>query len=157
MRDDSGVPEPIEFRARPAGEPPAADLIEAMVAELAELYGSRLDGPGSPSARPEELGPPHGACLVGYLDGGAVAVGAVKRLDDALCEIKRMYVAPAGRGRGLARALLGALEDEARRLGYPTVRLDTGPGQPHAPRAVPLGRIPRDPRLQRQPAGVVLG
>jgi GNAT superfamily N-acetyltransferase len=42
-----------------------------------------------------------------------------------------MYVVPAARGRGLARALLRALEDAARALGYETVRLDTGPRQPH--------------------------
>jgi GNAT superfamily N-acetyltransferase len=45
-----------------------------------------------------------------------------------------MYVAPAARGRGVARALLTALEDEARRLGYEVARLDTGPHQPHAER-----------------------
>jgi GNAT superfamily N-acetyltransferase len=43
-----------------------------------------------------------------------------------------MYVVPAARGRGHARALLRALEDAARGLGYATVRLDTGPRQAHA-------------------------
>ncbi len=43
-----------------------------------------------------------------------------------------MYVAPAGRSQGVARALLGALEDAARERGYARVRLDTGPRQPHA-------------------------
>ncbi len=43
-----------------------------------------------------------------------------------------MYVAPAARGRGVARILLGALEDRARALGYATVSLDTGPKQPAA-------------------------
>ena len=64
--------------------------------------------------------------------GEPVAVGAVKRLDDGLCEIKRMYVAPEARGRGVARALLVALEDAARSLGYARARLDTGPSQPQA-------------------------
>ncbi len=136
VRDDSEVPHDAEaqltFAAVPAGEPPASDLIEAMVAEIARLYGSRLDVPGKPSASPAELGPPSGACLVGWLGEEPVAVGAVKRLDAATCEIKRMYVAPAGRGRGVARALLGALEDAARGLGYRVARLDTGSKQPHA-------------------------
>jgi GNAT superfamily N-acetyltransferase len=43
-----------------------------------------------------------------------------------------MYVEPDARSRGHARRLLRGLEDAARRLGYTTVRLDTGPKQPHA-------------------------
>jgi len=43
-----------------------------------------------------------------------------------------MYVVPAARGHGVARALLRALEDAARGLGYGVARLDTGPRQPHA-------------------------
>jgi GNAT superfamily N-acetyltransferase len=39
---------------------------------------------------------------------------------------------PAARGQGIARALLHALEDAAKRIGYDVVRLDTGPRQPHA-------------------------
>ena len=102
------------------------------MAEVSELYGERIDGAGKPTASPAELTPPLGACLVGFLDGEPIAVGAVKRLAPAVAEIKRMYVAPAGRSRGLARALLIALETAARDLGYERVRLDTGTSQPHA-------------------------
>jgi len=45
-----------------------------------------------------------------------------------------MYVRPDHRRAGIAAALLGALEDAARSMGYRTVRLDTGPRQPHAQR-----------------------
>jgi GNAT superfamily N-acetyltransferase len=135
MRDDSGVTEPAEtlvaFAPCEAGAPPAKDLIEAMIEELEAFYG-RIDRPGMPSATPEDFGPPGGVCLVGRIGAEPVCVGAVKRLDDGLAEIKRMYVAPAGRSRGVARALLIALEDAARDLGYDRVRLDTGPRQPHA-------------------------
>ena len=58
--------------------------------------------------------------------------GGVKRLDDERCEIKKMYVVPPMRGRGVARALLHELEDVARRLGYVIARLDTGPRQGNA-------------------------
>ncbi|HEV3001583.1 MAG TPA: GNAT family N-acetyltransferase, partial [Solirubrobacteraceae bacterium] len=122
----------MELRAVNAGEPPASDLIEAMVREMEPLYG-RIDVPDMPSGRPEDFGPPGGAFVVGFDGGGrAVCGGGVKRLEDGVAEIKRMYVVPEARGRGVARALLGALEDAARSLGYERVRLDVGPKQPAA-------------------------
>ena len=54
------------------------------------------------------------------------------RYDETTAEIRRMYVAPAARGRGLSRLVLAALEDEARELGYSFVRLETGDRQPEA-------------------------
>ena len=115
-----------------AARPPASDLIEAMVADLEPLYG-RIDKPGMPSARPYEFGPPHGVFIVGFdEEGNALTGGGVKRLEAGLAEIKRMYVVPEARGRGIARQLLVALENAARALGYERVRLDTGPKQPHA-------------------------
>src|SRR5436190_5536985 len=122
------------FERVPAGESPARELIAAMVDEVDGLYGGRLDeDPRSPSATPADFAPPGGACVVGYdEERRAVCVGGVKRLDDRTAEIKRMYVLPEARGRGAARALLTALEDAARDLGYVRVRLDTGRDQPHA-------------------------
>jgi GNAT superfamily N-acetyltransferase len=134
MRSErAGEPAPaaLSFSREPADRPPASDLIEAMVVELLPVYG-RIDGPRAPSARPQDFAPPGGSFLVGRLGDAVVCGGGVKRLSAACAEIKRMYVAPAMRGRGLARTLLGALEDEARRLGYRLARLDTGPEQPHA-------------------------
>jgi GNAT superfamily N-acetyltransferase len=104
-----------------------------MVQEMVPLYG-RIDVPEAPTASPDQMAPPHGAFLVIYEDGVAVAGGGLKRLDEQACEIKRMFVIPEARGRGLAGVLLVALEDEARRLGYAIARLDTGPKQPHAQR-----------------------
>ena len=117
----------------PAGTGDAADLVAAMVAEMRELYeGLDLDAPDMPKAGPAELGPPGGLYLVGYRDGAAVCGGGIKRLPDGACEIKRMYVVPAARRAGVARALLAALEDAARGMGYLVARLDTGERQPHA-------------------------
>src|ERR687885_1405568 len=121
----------VTFRRARADEPPGDALLEAMIVELEPLYG-RIDVPGAPTASPDELAAPRGAFLVGFTPGGeAIACGGVKALAGGACEIKRMYVAPGARGRGVARALLAALEDEARRLGYRVARLDTGPRQPH--------------------------
>jgi GNAT superfamily N-acetyltransferase len=85
-----------------------------------------------PTAGAADLGPPGGTFVVGYRDGQPVCGGGIKRLPDGACEIKRMYVVPAARRQGVARALLRALEEAARGLGYDIVRLDTGPLQPHA-------------------------
>jgi GNAT superfamily N-acetyltransferase len=124
----------LVFRPVPLDEEPASSLAALMRAEIAALYaGLDLDDEIMPKAGPAELGPPGGAFLVGF-DGDErpVCCGGIKRLEGGACEIKRMYVAPDARGRGVARELLRALEDAARDLGYGVVRLDTGPLQPHA-------------------------
>ncbi len=73
-------------------------------------------------------------------------VGAVRRMDADVGEIKRMFVRPAARSRGVAGALLEALEATARSLGYRRVRLDTGPKQVHAIRLYQrAGYVPIDP------------
>ena len=118
----------VVWRPADAGAPPASALIEDMILELVGFYG-RIDGPDAPSASPADFEPPGGAFLVGWAGDRPVAGGGVKRLDEHTGEIKRMYVVPDWRGRGMAGALLDALEREARRLGYRRVRLDTGPRQ----------------------------
>jgi GNAT superfamily N-acetyltransferase len=125
----------MELTVRPgrADEPPGSDLLEAMLDELAPLYG-RIDVPGAPTATPDQMAPPRGAFLLVWRGEDPVACGGLKRLDAGACEIKRMFVAPHARGEGVAGVLLVALEDEARRLGYAIARLDTGPRQPHAQR-----------------------
>lgn len=125
----------IDFRPGSVDSGPGAVLIQAMREEMAAVYdGLELDAPDMPRAGAADLSGPHGAFLVGWDGSEPVCCGGVKRLPDGACEIKRMYVVPAARGRGVARALLHALEDEARRLGYAIARLDTGPRQPHARR-----------------------
>ena len=83
---------------------------------------------------PSELRAPDGTYLVGWEGETAVAGGGVRRMDDGLAEIKRMFVRPAARSRGIAGELLRALEGAARSMGYTRVRLDTGPKQEHAER-----------------------
>jgi GNAT superfamily N-acetyltransferase len=129
-REDSEV---LRAETVPSDQPPATDLVEAMIQDVAQMYG-RIDVPGAPSATPAEMAPPDGAFVVLFDDDAPVAGGGLKRLDGEACEIKRMYVVPEARGRGLGRALLEALEAEARRLGYRLARLDTGPQQPGAQR-----------------------
>ena len=127
---------PLTFRPVAMDVEPAASLAAAMRAEMRVLYDDLdIDSSAMPAAGPSELGPPDGTFLVGYEDDGTpVCCGGVKGLGGGACEIKRMFIAPAARGRGYARVLLAALEDAARRLGYATARLDTGPRQPQAER-----------------------
>ena len=126
---------PLQARTIPADAPDAAAIIDAMTAEVSALYGGDMSGPGTPSATPQDFAPPAGRFVVLYDgDGRPVAGGGVKTLAPGLGEIKRMYVVPEARGRGVARELLVALEEAARELGYERVRLDTGPKQPHAER-----------------------
>lgn len=133
MTRERAAPPQLTFRsARPdAGEGLA--LLAAMREEIAAIYdGQDLDGPQMPKAGPAELGPPRGDFLVGWLDGVPVCCGGIKDLGSGTCELKRMFVAPDARGRGVARLLLHALEGRARELGHTLARLDTGPRQPHA-------------------------
>jgi GNAT superfamily N-acetyltransferase len=123
----------LDFRHVSAADGDGATLVAAMIEEMRELYhGLDLNAPDMPTAGAADLGPPGGTFVVGYCDGQPVCGGGIKRLPDEACEIKRMYVVPAARRQGVARALLRALEEAARGLGYDIARLDTGPLQPHA-------------------------
>lgn len=136
MREDSRtiVADDLTTRACRADADPARDLVEAMVAEMEPLYG-RIDVPEAPTAGADDMWPPRGTFLVVFSGDEPIAGGGVKGLPDpGACEIKRMFVVPAQRGRGVAGFLLTALEDEARALGFTIARLDTGEKQPHAQR-----------------------
>ena len=65
-------------------------------------------------------------------DGTALGCGALRQLADGAAEVKRMYVVPAARGRGVSKAVLAGLEAAARDRGWTTLRLETGPLQPEA-------------------------
>jgi GNAT superfamily N-acetyltransferase len=120
----------IRFERCDPEQAPASDLLAEMRVELNDVYESfnRLD---NPPLSPEELRGPGGAYVVGYEGSDAVAGGGLRHLDEGVAEIKRMFVRPVARSRGVARELLAALEEAARELGYARVRLDTGPKQIH--------------------------
>ncbi|HKS58754.1 MAG TPA: GNAT family N-acetyltransferase [Steroidobacteraceae bacterium] len=81
---------------------------------------------------PTEYGAPAGAFILAEDGGHYVACIAVRRFSDEVGEIKRLYVAPAARGRGLGRVLVERIVVEARKLGYDSLLLDTLPSMKEA-------------------------
>ncbi len=108
------------------------DVFALVVAQQVELTGRDGRGDIGPTRHAEMFEPPDGVFLAVRDEGSAVACGGVCRFDATRAELKRMYVVPEARGRGLGRLLLEALEDEARRLGYTGIVLETGEGQAEA-------------------------
>jgi putative acetyltransferase len=86
---------------------------------------------------PTEYGPPHGGFLLAEHDGRFVGCGGFRMFsaDATIAEMKRLYVAPSGRGHGIGRALAVRVIDEARARGYAAIRLDTLPTM-HSARAM---------------------
>jgi GNAT superfamily N-acetyltransferase len=130
----------VEIRPGSLDADPGRALAHALWLELGERYaddpheketeaGSDVAGDDLES---HQLAPPNGVFLVAFEDGEPVACGGVRRHDDGVGEIKRMYVAPGARGRGHSRTLLRALEDAARGLGYHALVLESGLRQPEA-------------------------
>ncbi|HVP14787.1 MAG TPA: GNAT family N-acetyltransferase [Terriglobales bacterium] len=79
------------------------------------------------AALPGAYAPPRGLLLLAEADGQAAGCVALRPLDPLACEMKRLFVRPAWRRRGLGRLLCEALISEAEDLGYACMRLDTVP------------------------------
>ncbi|SOC53388.1 Ribosomal protein S18 acetylase RimI [Blastococcus aggregatus] len=92
--------------------------------EIRDLYGAETEPGRPPSAADISV------VLVALADDGTpLGCGALRALGDGVAEVKRMYVVPAARRRGISRLVLTGLEDAARSRGWTTLRLETGPLQ----------------------------
>lgn len=83
------------------------------------------DFEGELTSLPGEYSPPGGTILLARFDGAAAGCVALRRIDGETCEMKRLYVRPQRRGRGIGRRLAEKVIERARSLGYHAMRLDT--------------------------------
>ena len=126
----------MEIRDSDIAVDPGRVLATEMWADMAIRYA---DDPTAPEPKgdtddlhPEQLAPPTGRFIIVYDAGEPIACGAIRRHDDETAEIKRMWVRPTARGRGVARLILDELESSAVRIGYRATVLETGVRQPEA-------------------------
>ena len=108
----------------------SAPLVAALWSDLLERYGQPDPDPDGLTAA--GLAPSDGAFVVAWADTTPVGCGGVRRYEPGVGEVKRMYVTPTHRGRGIARGVLAALETAAVHLGYDRLILETGLRQPEA-------------------------
>lgn len=127
----------MHIRRVPFDHPDAVKLNDAVQAEYHVRYG---DGGDATVLAPSDFQPPNGVYLIAYDEADRpVATGGWRRQDangegnqDGDAELKRMYVVDDMRGRGLARRVLAALEEDARAAGRLRMVLETGTQQPEA-------------------------
>ena len=118
----------IELRDEPADGPAARALFERYIVLVRERLHDDDFVPGERIFASEHaFAGAGGAWLVAYLDGEPVGCGGLRTLAPRIGEIKRMFVVPPVRGRGVGRRLLRALEERARAAGHERVRLLTTP------------------------------
>ncbi|CAL9463177.1 GNAT family N-acetyltransferase [Streptomyces werraensis] len=127
----------MEIRPVPYDHPDAVKLDAAVQAEYDIRYG---DGGDATPMDPADFRPPNGIYLIAYDALGVPVASGGWRVQDANeegnrdgdAELKRMYVVEDMRGRGLARRILAALEEDARAAGRVRMVLETGTKQPEA-------------------------
>ncbi len=147
----NAAPSDIDLHVVAVESPEARTLERSHIAEMGQRYG----GGGPAPLRAEDFEPPDGCFVLAFVDGIAVACGGFRPLSPGVAEIKRMYVDPTARRRGVGARVLAFLEERARACGYTEAWLESGNEQPEAislyvtagyePRA-PYGEFKEDPR-----------
>jgi GNAT superfamily N-acetyltransferase len=114
----------VRIAEEPATGAAARQCLKRYYEELNRRFEEGFDPAKSVLESLDEFSPPKGSFLIIRMDGEPVGCGGLTPLGDA-AYLKRMWIAPDARGRGLAKRLLGALETKAGELGYSFVRLET--------------------------------
>jgi putative acetyltransferase len=120
----------LSIAAEPFDSQDAQRLIAALDAGLAELYPPEQRF--GPNLKAQHLEGGRGMFLVARAAGHAVGCGAIRLLDVTTAEVKRMYVEPSQRGKGVGMAVLARLEAAAAQLGARRLVLETGTHSPEA-------------------------
>jgi GNAT superfamily N-acetyltransferase len=122
---------------RPARGPAEIEAVRRLFSEYAAELGVDLGFQGFAeelTTLPGAYAEPRGVLLLAWADDVPAGCAGVRPLGADGCELKRLFVRPPYRGRGLARRLSTAALDAARSLGYRRIRLDTLPGMIEAQR-----------------------
>jgi putative acetyltransferase len=142
----------------PLASPVARALIARLDAELTERYPNPADNHFRLDA--EEVVEGRGVFLVARSGDHPIGCAALRRIDVVTGEVKRMYVDPSHRARGVGDRLLGELERHARGLGLLRLVLETGERQPESIRLYERAgfvRIDRFGEYLDSPASVCMG
>jgi putative acetyltransferase len=115
-----------------AREDPRAPDVAGLIRDLDRLMVALYPADSNHLVAPEALSGPETVFLVAREDGAAAGCGAFRRIGPGHGELKRMWVRPAWRGRGLGRDILAELERHARAAGIDRLSLETGNQQPEA-------------------------
>jgi ribosomal protein S18 acetylase RimI-like enzyme len=117
-----------DFEFQQAKSPEQLANVRELFIEYAESLGFSLcfqSFDNELAELPGDYGAPHGRLLLATIDDKAAGCVALHKLDDEVCEMKRLYVRPQFRGKGLGKVLAERIINEARAIGYTKLRLDT--------------------------------
>ena len=118
----------IEIRPAPIADALASGIFD----ELDDDLKTRYPASWIPPTDPHQYEGDSGCVVLARAGTDVIGCGAFRLFDDRTVEMKRMFVRREHRGRGVARRILEALEQEARRRGYTAATLETGTRQPEA-------------------------
>ncbi|PCN48291.1 PadR family transcriptional regulator [Curtobacterium sp. 'Ferrero'] len=125
---------PLDVRTVPADLPEVDALLDAYLDERERTFPSTQGTYSRKRTPASEFVPPTGVFVVAYEDGEPVGCGGLRRIADdrtdggpvdVRFEVKHVYVSPAGRGRGVATAVMDELERRGAAMGATSIVLDT--------------------------------
>jgi len=129
LRRRNRSPEVAVGSADPMGAE-ATWLLREMTAEVVRRYSDILDASAPPQTNDPDVA--RSAFLIARVDNQPIGCAALRPLEAEIAEVRRMYVVPSARRRGIGRRLLAELEGQARQFGYRVLRLETGNRQHEA-------------------------